>query len=106
MLEGEGEAVFAPIAGIPKYAGLFGRDSLVAGIQSAFLNPSTLAGSLAAVGEWTAKTVDDRYDAKPGKVLHQRQLGPLALLGLTPFLHYYGDYSAPAWYLIGAALHS
>ena len=104
-LEGEGEAVFAPIAGIPKYAGLFGRDSLVAGIQSAFLNPSTLAGSLAAVGEWTAKAVDDRYDAQPGKVLHQRELGPLALLGLTPFLHYYGDYSAPAWFLIGAALH-
>ena len=105
MLEGKGAAVFAPIAGIPKYAGLFGRDSLVAGIQSAFLNPSTLAGSLAAVGEWTAKAVDNRYDAEPGKVLHQRQLGPLALLGLTPFLHYYGDLSAPAWFLIGAACH-
>ena len=104
-LEGEGEAVFAPIAGVPKYAGLFGRDSLVAGIQSAFLNSSTLAGSLAAVGEWTATAADNRYDAQPGKVLHQRQLGPLALLGLTPFLHYYGDYSAPAWFLIGAALH-
>ncbi len=104
-LEGEGDAIFAPIGGIPKYQGLFGRDSLVAGIQSAFLNPSTLNGSLLAIGEWTAKTVDDRYDAKPGKVLHQRQLSPLALLGENPFLHYYGDYSAPAYYLIGAALH-
>ena len=59
-LDGKGDAVFAPIAGIPKYAGLFGRDGLVAGIQSTFLNPSTLAGSLAAVGQWTAKTVDNR----------------------------------------------
>ena len=104
-LEGEGDAIFAPIAGVPKYSGLFGRDSLIAGIQSAFLNRSTLRGSLLAVGEWTAKTVDDRYDAQPGKVLHQRQLSPLALLGETPFIHYYGDYSAPAYYLIGAALH-
>lgn len=104
-LEGKGDAIFAPIAGIPKYAGLFGRDSLVAGIQSAFLNPATLNGSLLAVGEWTARTVDDRYDAEPGKVLHQRQLSPLALLGENPFLHYYGDYSAPPYTLIGAALH-
>jgi glycogen debranching enzyme len=69
------------------------------------LNPSTLNGSLLAIGERTAKTVDDRYDAQPGEVLHQRQLSPLALLGENPFLHYYGDYSAPAYYLIGAALH-
>ena len=96
---------FTPIGGIPKYTGLFGRDSLVVGMQSTFLNRATLNGSLLSVGEWTAKEVDNGHDAEPGKVLHQRQLSPLALLGTTPFLHYYGDYSAPAYYLIGAALH-
>ncbi len=104
-LEGEGDEIFTPIAGVPKYSGLFGRDSLVAAIQSVMLNRSTLNGALRAVGAWTAKEVDDRYDAEPGKVLHQRELGPLALLGETPFQHYYGDYSAPAYFLIGAALH-
>ena len=104
-LNGKGEENFTPIAGIPKYTGLFGRDSLVAGIQSSLLNVSTLFGTLLSVGEWTATTVDDQYDAQPGKVLHQRQLSPLAILGKTPFIHYYGDYSAPAYYLIGAALH-
>ncbi len=104
-LSGKGEENFTPIGGIPKYTGLFGRDSLVAGIQSLVLNPSTLMGSLLSIGEWTANAVDDRYDAEPGKVLHQRQLSPLALLGKTPFVHYYGDYSAPGYYLIGAALH-
>lgn len=104
-LEGGGDEIFTLIAGIPKYSGLFGRDSLVAGIQSLQLNRSTLNGALSAVGAWTAAAVDDRYDAEPGKVLHQRQLGPLALLGETPFEHYYGDYSAPAYYLIGAATH-
>ena len=104
-LEGDGDEIFTPIAGVPKYSGLFGRDTLVAGIQSLELNRSTLGGALRAVGAWTAKAVDDRYDAEPGKVLHQRELGPLALLGETPFEHYYGDYSAPAYYLIGAATH-
>ena len=104
-LEGENDEIFTPIAGIPKYVGLFGRDSLVAGLQSVMLNRSTLKGALGAVGRWTSTTTDDRYDAEPGKVLHQRQLGPLALLGETPFAHYYGDYSAPAYFLLGAALH-
>ena len=104
-LQGDRDEIFTPIAGVPKYSGLFGRDSLVTGIQSVMLNRSTLNGALRAVGAWTAKAIDDRYDAEPGKVLHQRQLGPLALLGETPFQHYYGDYSAPAYYLIGAARH-
>ncbi len=104
-LNGKGQENFTPIAGIPKYTGLFGRDSLVAAIQSSMLNVSTLMGTLLSVGQWTATTVDDQYDAEPGKVLHQRQLSPLAILGKTPFIHYYGDYSAPAYFLIGAALH-
>ncbi len=104
-LEGDGDEILTPLAGVPKYSGLFGRDSLVAGIQSVMLNRSTLNGALRAVGAWTATETDDRYDAEPGKVLHQRELGPLALLGETPFQHYYGDYSAPAYFLIGAALH-
>jgi glycogen debranching enzyme len=104
-LSGVGDENFTPIAGIPHYAGLFGRDSLVAGIQSSLLNPSTLRGALLSVGKWTATAVNDDYDAEPGKVLHQRQLSPLAILGETPFKHYYGDYSAPAYYLMGAAAH-
>ena len=93
------------MAGIPKFTALFGRDALTAGIHSALLNPSTLLGALSSVGEWTATAVDDRFDAQPGKVLHQRQLSPLALLGKNPFQHYYGDYSAPGLYILGAALH-
>ena len=84
---------------------MFGRDALTAGIHSALLNPSTLQGALSSVGKWTATAVDDRFDAQPGKVLHQRQLSPLALLGKNPFQHYYGDYSAPGLYILGAALH-
>ncbi len=103
LLEGEGPERFTPAAGIPNYTGLFGRDTLVAAWQSALLNPATLRGTLRLIGKWNAREYDDRYDAQPGKVLHQRQLSPLALLGKNPFLHYYGDYSAPGLFLLGLA---
>ncbi|HEU5017159.1 MAG TPA: glycogen debranching N-terminal domain-containing protein [Pseudolabrys sp.] len=101
--EGDGDERFTPAAGIPKYVGLFGRDALMASWQSTLLNGSTLHGTLRQVARWNARDYDDRYDAEPGKVLHQRQFDPLALLGKTPFAHYYGDYSAPALFLIGVA---
>lgn len=104
-LRGRGDERFTPMAGIPKYTALFGRDTLVTGVQSALLTPATVRGSLLAVGEWTAKRYDDRYDAQPGKVLHQRQLSPLAVLGENPFLHYYGDYSAASLFILGTAIH-
>ncbi len=104
LLDGEGEERFTPAAGIPNYTGLFGRDALVASWQSALLNPATLRGTLRLVGRWNARDYDDRFDAEPGKVLHQRQLSPLALLGHQPFLHYYGDYSASGLFLLGLAL--
>ncbi len=102
---GKTPARWTPIAGVPTYTALFGRDALVTSIQAAMLMPLMLEGSLDLVGRWTATKTDDRYDAQPGRVLHQRQRSPLALLGHNPFEHYYGDYSAPGWYVLGAALH-
>ncbi len=103
LLEGEGPERFTPAAGIPNYIALFGRDTLTASWQSALLNPATLRGTLRLIGKWNAREYDDTFDAQPGKVLHQRQLSPLALLGKKPFLHYYGDYSAPGLFLLGLA---
>ena len=102
LLDGPGEEPYMLIAGVPNYTGLFGRDALVTSLQSATLTPATLRGSLQAVSRWNATTTDDELDAQPGKVLHQRQRGPLAQLGLTPFLHYYGDHSTPGLLLLCA----
>lgn len=103
LLEGEGDEALTPAAGVPNYIALFGRDTLMASWQSALLNPATLNGTLRLIGKWNATETDDRFDAQPGKVLHQRQLSPLALLGKNPFLHYYGDHSAPGLFLLGLA---
>ena len=103
LLDGPDDEPYMVIAGVPNYTGLFGRDAYVTSLQSAILTPATLRGSLQAVSRWNATETDDRLDAEPGKVLHQRQLGPLAKLGLTPFLHYYGDHSTPGLFLMAAA---
>lgn len=103
LLDGTGAEPYMVIAGVPKYTGLFGRDAYVTALQAAVLNPATLRGALEVVSRWNAEKTDDHYDAQPGKVLHQRERGPLAQLGKTPFLHYYGDYSTPGLFLLGAA---
>jgi glycogen debranching enzyme len=103
LLDGPGAEPFMIVAGMPNYTGLFGRDAYVTALQTAVLNPATLRGALQAVSRWNAETTDDSYDAQPGKVLHQRERGPLAQLGKTPFLHYYGDYSTPGLFLLAAA---
>jgi glycogen debranching enzyme len=103
LLEGPGAEPSMIVAGIPNYTGLFGRDAYVTALQTAILNPDTLRGALQVISRWNAETTDDDYDAEPGKVLHQRDRGPLAQLGKTPFLHYYGDHSAPGLFLLAAA---
>jgi glycogen debranching enzyme len=103
LLDGPGDEPYMIIAGVPNYTGLFGRDAYVTSLQTAGLTPATLRGSLQAVSRWNATATDDYLDAEPGKVLHQRQRGPLAQLGLSPFLHYYGDHSTPGLFLIAAA---
>ena len=103
LLDGPDDEPYMIIAGVPNYTGLFGRDAYVTSLQTAGLTPATLRGSLQAVSRWNATTTDDHLDAEPGKVLHQRQRGPLAQLGLTPYLHYYGDHSTPGLFLISAA---
>jgi glycogen debranching enzyme len=101
--EGDGVERLAPAAGIPGYQAVFGRDMLVTGCQSALLGPELLRGSLRLLAGRLGEKDDPRFDEQPGRVLHQQQRSPSALLGETPFLHYYGDYSAPALFLIGLA---
>ncbi len=103
LLEGDGEERLTPAAGVPNYLALFGRDVLMTGFQAGLVAPAMLRGSLRQIAQWNAKEYDERYDQEPGRVIHQRELGPLSLLEKNPFLHYYGDYSAPGLFLIDMA---
>jgi glycogen debranching enzyme len=87
-------------AGVPMFTGLFGRDVITAGWQSAMLGPRALAGALDAVAASQADRDDPWRDAEPGKLIHEQRSGPLAALGLTPRDAYYGSQTTPALFVL------
>jgi glycogen debranching enzyme len=105
LLDGDGDEQRTPAGGVPNYVALFGRDTLMTGFQTSLLAPARLRGTLSLIAKWNADKYDERFDEEPGRVIHQRQLGPLSLLEKNPFLHYYGDYSAPGLFLIDLVWH-
>jgi glycogen debranching enzyme len=103
--DGDSDELRTPAAGVPNYIALFGRDVLVTAFQASLLAPQMMRGTLSLIAKSIGDRYDDRFDEEPGRVIHQRQLSPLAILEKNPFLHYYGDYSACGLFLIDLAWH-
>jgi glycogen debranching enzyme len=94
------EAPCVLAAGAPWFVALFGRDSLIAGLQTLPLHHSFALGALKSLGEYQATASDDYRDADPGKILHELRVGELARLGLIPHTPYYGTADATLLYPI------
>ncbi len=100
---GQGGTSFIPAAGLPWFTALFGRDSLIASLQSMVITPDFAGATLEALGQQQATERDDYRDAEPGKILHELRFGELAHFKLIPHTPYYGTADATPLYLI--ALH-
>lgn len=99
--DGETAAELAvPAAGVPLYGTLFGRDALTVAGQALLFSPLVAEGTLRLLARHLGQKDDDFYDEQPGRVPQQVRDDPLALLGLTPWRHDYGDYAAPCAYLV------
>jgi glycogen debranching enzyme len=96
--------VFVPAAGLPWFVALFGRDTLIASLQTMIVYPEFAAGTLEALAQYQATERDDYRDAEPGKILHELRYGELAYFKLIPHTPYYGTADATPLYLI--ALHA
>src|SRR5689334_13482030 len=59
-----------------------------------------LRDSLLLNAEHIGSRIDDWRDEEPGKLLHQARRGPLSVLGIDPFLGYYGDWATPSDFLV------
>jgi len=99
-IEGTDHLRFVPAAGVPWFVALFGRDSLIASLQSALVYPSFARGALDVLGSLQATERDDYRDAEPGKIMHELRLGELAHFKLVPHTPYYGTADATMLYLI------
>jgi glycogen debranching enzyme len=97
---GEPPGPAAPIAGLPIYQQIFGRDTLTVSWQALLAGPTMLRDSLRLNAAHVGQRIDDWRDEEPGKLLHQARPNPLSELGLDPFSGYYGDWATPPDFLV------
>ena len=86
-------------AGVPWYATLFGRDSLITASQLLAFDPPMAEGTLRVLADLIGTRDDPEHDEEPGKVLHELRVGEVANLGLTPLARYYGTVDATPLFL-------
>lgn len=106
MLESshKGQTFFS--AGIPWFATLFGRDSIITAIQTLAYNPVIAEQTLRLLALHQGKTTDEWRDETPGKILHELRFGELARSGQIPHTPYYGTIDATPLFLILVARHA
>ncbi|MEH0972613.1 glycogen debranching N-terminal domain-containing protein [Micromonospora sp. CPCC 205546] len=97
---GEPQGPTAPMAGLPIYQEIFGRDTMTASWQALLAGPTMLADSLRLNAHHLGRRIDDWRDEEPGKPLHEARRGPVSALGLDPFAGYHGDWSTAPDFLI------
>jgi glycogen debranching enzyme len=102
---GPGEQYMA--AGIPWFATLFGRDSLIAALETVAFIPTLAVATLGVLARLQATTDDPWHDAEPGKIIHELRTGEMARAGETPHDAYYGSVdSTPLWLILLGETHA
>lgn len=97
---GEGKILSA---GIPWFATLFGRDSLIAAMQTLMFNPALARQTLVVLAEYQGQKDDDWREEEPGKILHEMRFGEMSRSGEVPHTPYYGTVDAtPLWLMLYA----
>jgi len=95
---GEGKILSA---GIPWFATLFGRDSIISAWQTLILDSSIARQTLLTLAEYQGQVDDPWREEAPGKILHELRAGEMARCGEIPHTPYYGTVDAtPLWLIL------
>lgn len=89
-----------PTAGIPWFACVFGRDSLITSLQTLMLNPHVAVSTLRFLAAHQGTKDDPWRDEQPGKIIHEIRRGETARAGETPQSAYYGSVDATPLFLM------
>ena len=96
-LTADGGRYGPPGAGAPWFMTVFGRDSIIASLQTLVLGQELAASVLEQLAELQATEDDSRIDAEPGKIIHELRRGKAAPVW---FPRYYGTVDATPLFLV------
>ena len=87
------------MAGVPWFATLFGRDSIITALSILPFHPEIAKRTLRTLAALQGSTVDDARDEQPGKIVHEIRGGEMAATGEVPFGRYYGSVDSTPLFL-------
>ncbi|MGD0290383.1 MAG: glycogen debranching N-terminal domain-containing protein [Candidatus Binataceae bacterium] len=87
------------MAGIPWFATLFGRDSIITALSMLPFSPAVAAGTLRMLARFQGAEVNADRDEQPGKIVHELRFGEMAVLHEVPFGRYYGSVDSTPLFL-------
>jgi glycogen debranching enzyme len=71
-------------AGVPWYVALFGRDSILASLETLAWEPDIAGETLRLLASYQGQRIDERRGEQPGEILHELRAGEMARLGEIP----------------------
>ena len=87
-------------AGVPRFTGFFGRDTLTAGWQAAMLGTEPLRGAIEIAAATQGTRTVLATEEQPGRMIHEMRSGPLASLGVVPHAGYYGTQTTGSMFVL------
>jgi glycogen debranching enzyme len=87
------------MAGIPWFATLFGRDSILTALFALPFNPAITVGTLKTLARLQGSELNHARDEEPGKIVHEIRGGEMAATGEVPFSRYYGSVDSTPLFL-------
>jgi len=87
------------MAGVPWFATLFGRDSIITALSVLPFYPQIAVRTLRTLARLQGDTVDVARDEQPGKIVHEIRNGEMAATNEVPFGRYYGSVDATPLFL-------
>ncbi|ARV58379.1 amylo-alpha-1,6-glucosidase [Nostocales cyanobacterium HT-58-2] len=102
-VEDNGHQFWMPAAGIPWFMAVFGRDSIVASLQTMAVYHDFACGTLVRLAQLQATKLGDWHDAQPGKMLHELRRDELTKLHQLPYSPYYGTIDTTILWIVTLA---